>query len=175
MQETQGRSPGWGHGNALQYSCLKNHMTEQTVRLHSMGSQRIGPNWACTCCLCTHTQTQANTISVYYDTFPRMETKHLEKGVCFLICSQVSRDEWLTLPSSTASVIFPGSTPHAPYGRILVFVLCSCSGLEGSARTCTVGFISGRFLTGSCLLGSWPQNNSYQCLLLPQLRSSAAK
>ena len=60
----------------------------------------------------THASTHTHTISVYYDAFPRMEVKHLEKGVCFLICSQVSTDEWLTLPSSTASVTFPGSTPH---------------------------------------------------------------
>ena len=60
----------------------------------------------------THTHTHTHTISVYYDTFPRMEVKHLEKGVCFLICSQVSTDHWLTLPSPTASVTFPGPTPH---------------------------------------------------------------
>ena len=33
-----GRSPGGGHGNALQYSCLENSH-EQT-----MGSQRVGHN-----------------------------------------------------------------------------------------------------------------------------------
>ena len=34
-----GRSPGGGHGNPLQYSCLENPMDRGTCRLHSMGSQ----------------------------------------------------------------------------------------------------------------------------------------
>ena len=34
-----GRSPGGGHGNPLQYSCLENPMTEEPGRLQSMGSQ----------------------------------------------------------------------------------------------------------------------------------------
>ena len=37
-----GRSSGEGNGYALQYSCLENPWTEQSVRLQSMGSQRIG-------------------------------------------------------------------------------------------------------------------------------------
>ena len=37
-----GRSPGEGHGNPLQYSCLKNPMTEEPGGLQSMGSQRVG-------------------------------------------------------------------------------------------------------------------------------------
>ena len=37
-----GRSPGEGYGNPLQYFCLKNSMVEETGRLQSMGSQRIG-------------------------------------------------------------------------------------------------------------------------------------
>ena len=37
-----GRSPGGGHGNPLQYSCLENPMTEESGRLQSMGSQRAG-------------------------------------------------------------------------------------------------------------------------------------
>ena len=36
-----GRFPGQGHGNPLQYSCLGNHMTEETGRLQSTGLQRI--------------------------------------------------------------------------------------------------------------------------------------
>ena len=36
-----GRSPGRGHGNLLQYSCLENSMTEEPGRLQSMGSQRV--------------------------------------------------------------------------------------------------------------------------------------
>ena len=36
-----GRSPGGGHGNPLQYSCLENP-TKEAGRLQSMGSQRVG-------------------------------------------------------------------------------------------------------------------------------------
>ena len=38
----QGRSPGIGNGNPLQYSCLENSMTEKSGGLQSMGSQRVG-------------------------------------------------------------------------------------------------------------------------------------
>ena len=37
-----GRSPGGGHGNPLQYSCLDNPMVEKPGRLPSTGSQRVG-------------------------------------------------------------------------------------------------------------------------------------
>ena len=33
-----GRSPGGGHGNPLQYSCLENPMAEEPGGLQSMGS-----------------------------------------------------------------------------------------------------------------------------------------
>ena len=33
-----GRSPGGGHGNPLQYSCLENPMVEEPGRLESTGS-----------------------------------------------------------------------------------------------------------------------------------------
>ena len=36
-----GRSPGGGNGYPLQYSCLKNSMTEEPGRLQSMRSQRV--------------------------------------------------------------------------------------------------------------------------------------
>ena len=39
-----GRSPGRGHGNLLQYSCLGNPWTEEPGRLQFMGSQRVGCN-----------------------------------------------------------------------------------------------------------------------------------
>ena len=35
------RSPGGGHGNPLQYSCLENSWTEEAGELQSMGSQRV--------------------------------------------------------------------------------------------------------------------------------------
>ena len=44
-----GRSPGGGHGNPLEYSCLENPMdrgacpwTEEPDRLQSIGLQRVG-------------------------------------------------------------------------------------------------------------------------------------
>ena len=39
-----GRSPGEGHGNPLQYSCLENSM-DRGAWLQSMRSQRIEHNW----------------------------------------------------------------------------------------------------------------------------------
>ena len=36
-----GRSPGGGHGNPLQYSCLENPHGQETGRAQSTGSQRV--------------------------------------------------------------------------------------------------------------------------------------
>ena len=36
-----GRSPGEGHGNPLQYSCLENPMDRGTWRAASIGLQRV--------------------------------------------------------------------------------------------------------------------------------------
>ena len=44
-----GRSPGGGHGNPLQYSCLENPMDRGAWWLQSLGSQRVGHN--CPGCL----------------------------------------------------------------------------------------------------------------------------
>ena len=42
-----GRFPGEGNGNPLQYSCLENPMDRGAwCRLLSMGSQRVGHDWA---------------------------------------------------------------------------------------------------------------------------------
>ena len=54
MQETQelgfdawlGKTPGVENGNLLQYSCLGNPMDRGACRLQSMGSQRVGYDWA---------------------------------------------------------------------------------------------------------------------------------
>ena len=37
---------GEGNGNPLQYCCLENPRTEDPGRLQSMGSQRVGHDWA---------------------------------------------------------------------------------------------------------------------------------
>ena len=39
-----GRSPGEGHGNPLQYSCLEDSRKEELGKLLYMGSQRVGHN-----------------------------------------------------------------------------------------------------------------------------------
>ena len=41
-----GRSPGGGHGNPLQYSCLENLMDRESDRLQSIGLQRVRHNWS---------------------------------------------------------------------------------------------------------------------------------
>ena len=41
-----GGSPGEGNGNPLQYSCLEIPWMEEPGRPQSMGSQRVGPDWA---------------------------------------------------------------------------------------------------------------------------------
>ena len=41
-----GWSPGGGHGNPLQYSCLENPMDRGAWQIQSMGSQRDGHNWS---------------------------------------------------------------------------------------------------------------------------------
>ena len=40
------RSPGGGHGNSLQYSCLENPMDRGAWWVQSMGSQRDRHNWS---------------------------------------------------------------------------------------------------------------------------------
>ena len=37
-----GRSPGGGHGNPFQYSCLENPRIEEPDRLQSTGSHAVG-------------------------------------------------------------------------------------------------------------------------------------
>ena len=41
-----GRSPGGGHNNPLQYSCLENPMVRGPGRLQSRESQRVGHDWS---------------------------------------------------------------------------------------------------------------------------------
>ena len=45
-----GRSPGEGHGNPLQYSCLENPMDRGAWRLLSIGLQRVGHDWSDLAC-----------------------------------------------------------------------------------------------------------------------------
>ena len=41
-----GRSPGGGHGNPLQYSCLENPVDRGAWQDQSIGSQRVGHDWS---------------------------------------------------------------------------------------------------------------------------------
>ena len=40
------RSPGEGHSNPLQYSCLENPMDRGVGGLQSIGSHRVGHDWS---------------------------------------------------------------------------------------------------------------------------------
>ena len=51
------RSPGGGHGNPLQYSCLENPMDREACWLQSIASQRVGHNRV--------TNTSDNTFTSY--------------------------------------------------------------------------------------------------------------
>ena len=59
MEETRlipglGRSPEEGSGIPFQYSCLENPMKEEPGGLQSVGSQRVGHNWATSLCRVHH-------------------------------------------------------------------------------------------------------------------------
>ena len=45
------RSPGGGHGNPLQYSCLESPWTEAPGGIQSIGSQRVRHNWNDLACI----------------------------------------------------------------------------------------------------------------------------
>ena len=61
-QETWFWPPGIRNGNPLQYSCVENVMdsSEEPGRLQSMGSQRVGYDWATTRA-CAHMRTHTHT------------------------------------------------------------------------------------------------------------------
>ena len=46
-----GKSPGGGHGNPLQYSCLQNPMDRGAWQATSIGSQRVGHYWSDLACI----------------------------------------------------------------------------------------------------------------------------
>ena len=51
-----GRSPGGGHGNPLQYSCLENPVDRGVWWLQPIGLQRVRHDWSdLTCMLCRST------------------------------------------------------------------------------------------------------------------------
>ena len=58
-----GWSPGEGHGNSFQYSCLENSMDREPGGLQSMGSQRVRHDWVTN--TQTHTQKALKTGSFH--------------------------------------------------------------------------------------------------------------
>ena len=44
-----GRFPGGGNGNPLQFSCLENSTVKGSLTVYSLGSQRVGHDWAHIC------------------------------------------------------------------------------------------------------------------------------
>ena len=68
MQENTGSTPRLrrshreGHGNPLQDSCLEKPMDRGAWQAQSMGSQRVGDNWAHS----THTHTTQNHILIFF-------------------------------------------------------------------------------------------------------------
>ena len=58
----QGRCSGGRNGTPLQYSCLKNPMGRGAWRLQSMGSQRVGYDWATKH---KHTRTHTHKVIAY--------------------------------------------------------------------------------------------------------------
>ena len=71
------RSPGGGHGNPLQYSCLQNpHGKRSLVGYSPWGSQRVGHDWA-----------TKHTLSAMLElAYMTVESQHV------LLCSTVSHD-----------------------------------------------------------------------------------
>ena len=61
-----GRSPEGGHGNPLQYSCLENPHGQEPGGLWSMGSQRVGHDWAPKHSTCLFVDTWAKSISPWH-------------------------------------------------------------------------------------------------------------
>ena len=55
-----GRSPGDGHGNPLQCSCLETPWTEELGGLQCLGSQ-VRQDWSNLACLHTHTHVSCST------------------------------------------------------------------------------------------------------------------
>ena len=66
-----GRFPGEGNGNSLQYSCLENPMDGGAwCRLLSMGSQRVGHDWATSLHFTSPSGTHQKEITRCYSLWP---------------------------------------------------------------------------------------------------------
>ena len=119
-----GRSPGGGHGNPFQYSCLG---TEEPGGLQSMGSQRVRHNWATKHSLhLYHGQSFTFFIILLclwkHHTERIVQKSIMTSGVCML--SRFSR-VWLCDPVDCS---LPGFSVHGiPQARMVEWVAISSS------------------------------------------------
>ena len=63
------RSPGEGHSNPLQYSCLKNPHGQSLVSYSPCGLQRVGHDWVTKH---THTSVSPKHVSPFYRVIPAL-------------------------------------------------------------------------------------------------------
>ena len=83
------RSPGGGHGNPLQCSCLENPLDMEPGRLQSIGSQRVRHDW--NSLACTH---MTNPESILKSRDITLWTKiHIVKAMVFLVVTY-GYDSW---------------------------------------------------------------------------------
>ena len=123
-----GRSPGEGHGNPLQYSCLENPMDRGAWQATVMGSQRVGHNWMTSLFFLYHMASNRTPLHMH---------------VCMLSCFSHA---WLCHPMDCSPV---GSSIHGIFqARILEWVALSFSRRSSQSRDWTwVSCIVGRRFT----------------------------
>ena len=72
-----GRSPGGGHGNSLQYSCLENPWIEEPGGLQSMGSQRVRHDWVDLARMHRHIYVPLGCKNRHNVPFARLQCQHM--------------------------------------------------------------------------------------------------
>ena len=129
MRETQvsvpglGRSPGGGHGNPLQCSCLENPMDRRAWRatVHGVTESQIGLS----ACACTHTHTYTHTQCVSPSrcaagqlcppqaSLPSLSLVLDIKGGRADLCLAGSRTVQLSLKGEALALLSPGLTARS--------------------------------------------------------------
>ena len=106
-----GRFPGEGNGNSLQYSCLENPMDGGAwCRLLSMGSQRVGHDWATSLHFTSPSGTHQKEITRCYSQWPCGYE-------CFQWTALSLNDYWVS------TVILPWCQAYSKGGFPIVFAL----------------------------------------------------
>ena len=100
-----GRSPGWGNGKLLQYSCLGNSIdrgawratvhvfaksqTQLSIHTHTLTSLTLFLNWKILCCCFWHKSNWKNSLSFknLHTSIHKLHTHRLNFLSCFLITS----------------------------------------------------------------------------------------